>query len=227
MSWLYRVGVALTLDERRAKRLVAMALDAYPEPGKASESRLIAAMREAADERAGEEMGGDAGGVGGDVVGLLGESSGVRAMAGLSASERRVVLLCVGAGVPKEIVARAFGASGEEFEERLIGAERKWAELLGPRGDAEAAGRALRSAFGGLELGPADATLAPMVARVRRRRRRTIALGLLAVATFVGLMIFVMSDLLGWDERQDELRQFSNPIPEELAPQNIAPAGRR
>lgn len=64
----------------------------------------------------------------------------------------------------------------------------------------------------------------------RRRRRKLLTAGLLLVLfTCFGLMLFVMFDLLAWDDREAELQQevmrYSNPMPEgtERPPLRLTP----
>jgi hypothetical protein len=81
-------------------------------------------------------------------------------------------------------------------------------------------------AFDAMRLGADDELIGAVYERAARRRRRALGVSLAALGVFLGLMAFVVWDLLGWDEEQEALDVFSNPMPAERAGENEAPANR-
>ena len=228
LSWLYRVAVALTLDEAAGKQLVVRALRAYPEPARASEGRLLAAMRDAAQtEVVGTRC------FGADVVE---PPSPFVVASGLQPEVRDVLVLVHCVGVRAETAVAAVGADVGDASRVLAAAEEALLAKLrdaSDDGSADATGTSVvsvlapwRRAFGELRLSSDDPALAEALRATASRRRRVAAIGLFGLALFVGAMAFVVGDLLGWDERQEALLQFSNPLPTELSPENVAPGNR-
>jgi len=128
-------------------------------------------------------------------------------------------------GVDAAVAGCAFVGGAGEVRERCERAGVRLGRELG--GDGFARGvEEFRAWLLGLSVGMDDALVASAWSGACRRRRAVVVVGLVSVAFFVGAMVFVVWDLLGWDERQAANEVFSNPMPRELGEESLSPANR-
>jgi hypothetical protein len=206
---VWRVALALTGDEARAGAVLAGVVARARSLDPLGETRLWRAVVAAAgdpDAPGGWAPPGD------DAVRAW------RALGALPRPLRAAWALREVGGVPDGnvgvIVADPSGASALERADATL------RDALGDRtGPATAALReAIVSASGSASLADAEAA----AAAARARRRRLTALQLAALLACFGMMIYVLIDLLGWDEARDaerrEAERLSNPIPDEPTP---------
>lgn len=226
---LQRIAAAFTLDEAAAHRLTVRALHAFPEPAKASETRLYHALwlgaqadRTPANDDAPPNLPGlrDDPDANADAIALLRAARSLDAMT-------RDALVCHYAGVlAPERLARAHQTPPDETRERLAAGERAIAG--DPTAfDAARARDQLGRAFASLSIDHADPDVTRAIAAAQRRSKLQTALGGLALLVLIVGMSLVIRDLLGWDERKEALDALSNPLPEERADDNLTPANRR
>lgn len=217
LTWVLRVGVAFSLDEGVGRAVLGEVVRRVPEVGKASEARLVRYVRERVVQHEGDGGGG-----------VVLEGAGARLLGvlrGLDRAEREAWLLEHGAGVDVGVQGLVFGEGAAGVRGRVEAAERA---LRGGLGDAGyvAGLEGVVSWFGGLRASSGDGVVVSALGGARRERRVWAVVSLGALAVFLGVMGFVVTDLLGWDEEQAALEVFSNPMPMERAPENVAPASR-
>ena len=224
LGWLYRIGVCVCGEAEGARGVVARVVGRVPEPGKASEGRLLGLVVELA--RGTAESGGRVWWEGGGVAGVGEAGRGVMvALGGLDREDREAWALVEGVGVDAAVAGCAFGGGAGEVRERCERAGLGLGRELGAAGLARGV-EEFRVWARGFSLGMDDAGVGAAWAGACRRRRAVLMVGLVFVVVFVGLMGFVVWDLLGWDERQAANEVFSNPMPRELGEESLSPANR-
>lgn len=208
MAW--RGGTLMGLDARAGGRLVRALLGDAIEPRRQNESRVLRSARElaAAGEpaRAEDGAGGTGGGSGREWSALEGEAS--RLLGGFGIEERACWVVVRALSAPVATACRAFEMEPARVEACVARVD----ERVGP-----GAAGALMERMGDGRVDAAIDAESPAGAAGRAHRRWIVAAQLAALFVCFGLLIFVLVDLLRWDEREAALREeslrFSNPMP--------------
>ncbi|GAB4515710.1 MAG: hypothetical protein Tsb0013_20270 [Phycisphaerales bacterium] len=210
----YRVALLLTGARGEALRILEGIARSIPSPETASDARfdraVIQASRPTYEGTARRDTGELA-----QQLGFSEPAAGLWSRAhALPAQEREAWILREVEGMDSVRAARAMDCSRNALEDiHLPGAMR----ALQREGYADALGEIVRA----LDTLDTDGALAHIQGVLRAHARRSRLVTLVSVVILLvcfGAMLFVLFDLLAWDEREDRVRSgaaqtFSNPIP--------------
>lgn len=214
-----RLAMLLTDDRERASAAMADMLRAHTDLARVGETMVERSIVQAcrAQGRAGDARSPVGTLMAGDAADLW------NAARRLDSQEWEAWVLREVEGEDEIRVARAMDSSKHAIAEVHLGpAVRRLRAGFPKAGGYDAALAALRASLDGIDPGPVlEAGRAARDRAVMRRRVITAVQLTLLLACFAAL-IFVLIDLLGWDEREarkkDTTDPFSNPIPSEVAP---------
>lgn len=201
----WRAGTLLGGSRAAGRRAVEAIVVSGSQPKRVSAAQVLRAAAEAASEPACSE---------GDSAEGSELFAGMAGLVELPTSQRAAWLVVRQLSVPVLVVGKAFAMETPEIEAALAAGDR--------RVDAER-GAAWARALAGMDAAM-EADIEAGIASAEpglRRRRLVAAIQLGALLICFGLLVYVMIDLLRWDDREAAMRaemlRYSNPMPAEGA----------
>ena len=214
----YRVALLLTDAEGEALRILEEIARAIPSPQSVSDARFDRAEIQASRpvyEQQGGAVEGRRDGVA-SRLGLEDEAADLWARAhGRKAQELEAWVLCEAEQMDTVRAARAMDCSRNALEQIHL----PNAKLALEREGYDEALTDIRHAIDALDTDHALAHIEGVLDAHASRSRLVTTLSILALLVCFGLMLFVLFDLLAWDDREEEVTggadAWSNPIPDE------------